>query len=104
MIIVDIRDGKQSTCRLHVHRHTRRIIPQSHSAGDAGAGDRAWFRFALMWTVASTGETCTWAGMQLYRVDGGKLAETWLMLHKLGSAWPDAAGQEHWTSKRAYRR
>ena len=34
-------------------------------------------------------------------IEGGKLAETWLTLLKLGSAWPDAAGQEHWTSKRA---
>ena len=65
------------------------------------AGDRAWFRFMLTWTDASTGETRTRAGMQLYRVEGGKLAETWLTLLKLGSAWPDAAGQEHWTSKRA---
>jgi hypothetical protein len=65
------------------------------------AGDRAWFRWTRMWTDPSTGERRTQAGMQLYRVEGGKLAETWLSLHKLGSAWPDAAGQEHWTSKRA---
>jgi hypothetical protein len=37
--------------------------------------------------------------MQLYRIEGGKLAETWLTLFKVGSAWPDAARQEHWTSK-----
>jgi hypothetical protein len=28
------------------------------------AGDRAWFRFTLMWTDASTGETRTRTGMQ----------------------------------------
>jgi hypothetical protein len=39
--------------------------------------------------------------MQLYRIEGGKLAETWLLLQKPGSAWPDAGGQDHWTSKRA---
>ena len=65
------------------------------------AGDREWFRFTRMWTDPSTGETRTQAGMQLYRVEGGKLAETWLALLKLGSAWPDTAGQEHLTSKRA---
>ena len=32
------------------------------------AGDRAWFRWTLMWTDPSTGETRTRAGMQLYRV------------------------------------
>jgi hypothetical protein len=62
-------------------------------------GDRAWFRFTLKWTDASTGETRTRAGMQVYRVERGKLAETWLTLLKPGSAWPDAGGQEHWTSK-----
>jgi hypothetical protein len=39
--------------------------------------------------------------MQQYQIDGGKLAETWVSLLKLGTAWPDTSGQEHWTSKRA---
>jgi len=30
------------------------------------------------------------AGMQVYRVEAGKLAETWLMFQPLGSAWADA--------------
>jgi len=62
--------------------------------------DRAWFLFTLMWNDASTGEKRTRAGMQLYRIEGGKLAETWLTLLGLGSAWPDVARQERWTSKR----
>ena len=36
--------------------------------------------------------------LQLYRIEGGKLAETWLMFQQPGSAWPDAVAQEHWTS------
>jgi hypothetical protein len=63
--------------------------------------DRAWFRFTLMWNDASTGQKRTRAGMQVYRIEGGKLAETWLTLLGLGSAWPDVAKQERWTSKRA---
>ena len=78
-------------------RPNTRIIVYDHEI----VGDRAWFHFMLTWTDASTGETRTRAGMQLYRVEGGKLAETWLTLLKLGSAWPDAVGQEHWTSRRA---
>jgi hypothetical protein len=35
--------------------------------------------------------------MQSYRIEAGKLAETWLTLLPLGSTWTDAA-QEHWTS------
>ena len=33
-----------------------------------------------MWTDPSTGDTRTQAGMQLYRAERGKLAETWLSL------------------------
>jgi hypothetical protein len=102
----------------HDESGTRQVTPEEYAAEIAAArrerpntrfivydheiaGDRAWFRFTLTWTDASTGETRTREGTQTYRVEGGKLAETWLSLHKLGSAWPDTAGQEHWTSKRA---
>ena len=78
-------------------RPNTRFIVYDHEI----AGDRAWFRFTLMWTDPGTSKTRTRAGMQTYRVEGGKLAETWLSLLKVGSAWPDAVGQEHWTSKRA---
>jgi hypothetical protein len=61
-------------------------------------GNRAWFRFTLKWTDANTGETHTRAGMQVYRIEGGKLVETWLQFQPPGSAWTDAVAQEHWTS------
>jgi predicted SnoaL-like aldol condensation-catalyzing enzyme len=61
-------------------------------------GDRAWFRFAFKWTDPKTGESRSRAGMQSYRIESGKLVETWLSMQPLGSAWPDAAAQEHWTS------
>ena len=58
-------------------------------------GDRACFRFTLKWTDSKTGETRT---LQVYRIETGKLAETWLMFQPLGSAWTDSVAQEHWTS------
>jgi hypothetical protein len=61
--------------------------------------DRAWFRFTLMWSDVSTGKKRTRAGMQVYRIEQGKLAETWLTLLAGGSAWPDIARQERWTSR-----
>ena len=61
-------------------------------------GDRAWFHFAFKWTDLKTGEARTRAGMQVYRIEAGKFAETWLMLQPIGSAWIDAVAQEHWTS------
>jgi SnoaL-like protein len=75
-------------------RPKTRFVVYDHSF----EGDRAWFRFTLKWTDTKTGETCTRAGMQLYRIEAGKLAETWLMFQPLGSAWTDAVAQEHWTS------
>jgi hypothetical protein len=36
--------------------------------------------------------------MQSYRIEDGKLAETWLSMQPLGSVWTDGAAQEHWTS------
>lgn len=75
-------------------RPNTRFVIYEHSF----VGDRAWFRFNLRWTDLSTGETQTRAGMQLYRIEADKLAETWLTLLPLGSAWPDTVAQEHWTS------
>ena len=71
-----------------------RIVVYDHSF----EGDPACFRFAFKWTDPKTGEPRSRAGMQSYRIEGGKLAETWLMLQPLGSAWTDAVAQEHWTS------
>lgn len=63
--------------------------------------DRAWFRFCMNWNDAGSGERRSRAGFQVYRIEAGKLAETWVMFFGLGSSWPDAAGQERWTSARA---
>jgi hypothetical protein len=60
--------------------------------------DSAWFRFAFKWTDQKTGEPRSRAGMQSYRIEGGKLAETWIAMHPLGSAWTYAVAQDHWTS------
>ena len=73
--------------------HTRFVVYE-HTF----SGDRAWYRFTLSWTDADTGETRTRAGMQLYRIEAGKLAETWLTLLPLGTEWPDEVAQETWTS------
>jgi hypothetical protein len=46
-----------------------------------------------------TGEKQSRAGMQSYRIEDGKLVETWITMRQLGTSWTDAA-QEHWTSAR----
>ena len=57
-------------------------------------GNRAWYRFEFRWTNPATGEARTQAGLQAYRIEDGKLAETWISLMPVGSTWPDpvAAG------------
>jgi hypothetical protein len=78
-------------------RHDRpdiRIVVYEH----AFLGDRAWYRFAMTWTDQSSGEARSRAGIQSYRTDGGKLAETWIAFQPLGSSWSDATAQIDWTT------
>jgi predicted SnoaL-like aldol condensation-catalyzing enzyme len=56
-----------------------RIVVYDHTF----EGNRAWFRFEFKWTDPKTGEKRTLAGMQVYRIEDGKLAETWLILQPL---------------------
>jgi hypothetical protein len=79
--------------KIHEERPGIRVVVYDHTF----AGDRAWFRFAFKWIDPKSGEPRSRAGMQSYRIENGKLAETWLVLQPLGSAWGDLA-QEHWTS------
>jgi hypothetical protein len=71
-----------------------RIVVYDHSFSN----DRAWFRFSFKWPDPKTGEPRSRTGMQSYRFENGKLAETWITLLPLGSAWTDAVAQERWTS------
>jgi hypothetical protein len=71
-----------------------RVVVYDHSFTD----NRVWFRFSFRWTDPRTGEPRSRAGMQSYRIENGRLAETWIALQPPGSAWTDAVAQEHWTS------
>ena len=83
--------------KLHKGHPGIRVAVYDHTFED----DRAWFRFMFTWPDPSTGERRTRAGMQSYRIEDDKLAETWVTLLPVGSAWNDAVAQEHWTSRRA---
>jgi hypothetical protein len=80
--------------KIRQERPDIRVVVYDHSF----EGDRAWFRFAFKWTDPKTGEPRSRAGMQSYRIEADKLAETWLAMQPLGSAWTDAVAQDHWTS------
>ena len=80
--------------KVREERPNIRVVVYDHSFKN----NRAWFRFAFKWPDPKTGEARTRAGMPVYRIEAGKLAETWLMFQPLGSAWTDAVAQERWTS------
>jgi hypothetical protein len=84
----------EELARIRAERPDIRVVVYDHSF----EGNRAWFRFAFKWPDPQTGEPRSRAGMQSYRIEAGKLAETWITLLPLGSAWTDAVAQEHWTS------
>ena len=80
--------------KLRQDRPDVRILVYDHSL----QGNRAWYRFTMKWTDRGSGEVRTRAGLQSYRIEAGKLAETWVILQPLGSSWSDPVAQETWTS------
>ena len=51
-------------------------------------GDRVWLRWTMVGTSAQTGEAVQRVGMQVYRLDGGRLVETWVLMPSTDMAWP----------------
>lgn len=80
--------------KLRQDRPDVRIVVYDHTF----QGNRAWYRFTMRWTDQSSGEVRTRAGTQVYRIENGKLAETWVTLQPMGSTWSDTKAQESWTS------
>lgn len=78
---------------IHAQRPDIRVIVFDHDF----LKDRAWFRFMFRWTDEQ-GKAATRAGMQSYRIEGGRLAETWIAMQPTGSAWADTP-QPTWTAR-----
>ena len=79
----------------HKDRPGIRVVVYDHSF----TTERAWFRFAFVWPDPASGERRSRAGMQSYRIEAGKLAETWITMLGLGTAWTDEP-QERWTLRK----
>jgi hypothetical protein len=79
---------------VHKARPGIRVVVYDHTF----TTDRAWFRFTFQWTDGATGEKQSRAGMQSYRIEDGKLAETWIAMMGLGTNWPDQP-QQSWTRR-----
>jgi len=50
-------------------------------------GDRVWVRWSFRGTDATTGRVIVRGGLQIYRIENGKLAETWVASLPDGADW-----------------
>ncbi|HEX6250901.1 MAG TPA: alpha/beta hydrolase-fold protein [Gemmatimonadaceae bacterium] len=57
----------------------------------AAIGDRLWVRWTMTGVSAATGATVRRMGMQAYRIEAGKLAETWMLMPPTDATWPENA-------------
>jgi len=53
--------------------------------------DKVWIRYTLQYTDPETGKKVNQKGLQVYRIEQDKLAETWLVLQEAGTEWPEVA-------------
>ncbi|MDY0871282.1 ester cyclase [Dongia rigui] len=79
--------------KLKAARPDIRIVVYDHVLQEKAA----WYRFTMQWSDQESGEMRSRAGLQSYRIEDGLLAETWVILQPLGSAWTDPVAQETWT-------
>ena len=94
--VVSREDYAAELIKVRAARPDIRVLVYEHQLSD----ERAWFRFAFKWTDPESGEARSQAGIQLYRIENGKLAETWVSLMPLGSSWSDEP-QTNWTTPKA---
>jgi hypothetical protein len=59
----------------------------------AVVGDRLWLRLTLYRTHPDTGQVVTRPALQVYRLEDGKFAETWVAYQGDGTTWPDTPDQ-----------
>lgn len=55
----------------------------------ASVGDRFWIRYTFRGGPDSTGPWPKRPGIQVYRLEDGRLAETWMLLRPGGTEWTD---------------
>jgi hypothetical protein len=44
----------------------------------------------MLGVVAATGDSMRRMGLQVYRLENGRLAETWILMDPAAAAWPEA--------------
>ena len=59
--------------------------------------NQAWLRYTMTYTSPETNKVVTRKGIQVYRIENGKLAETWMTLLGPGTKWADSTARKCWS-------
>jgi hypothetical protein len=73
---IEIKTLCEAISNLRFVEHDRAVAPP-----------KVWVRWTLTGTLVANGEPVTRAGIQIYRVENGRLAETWVLNRGMASSW-----------------
>ena len=73
---------------------TRQVLPDVrfliHDC--AAVGDRLWTRWTMVGTSTQSGQVVRRMAAQVYRIEDGRLVETWAIMLPGDGTWPEARG------------
>jgi hypothetical protein len=55
------------------------------------SGNMFWTRWSATGTDPTSGQSGSMTGIQIYRIENGRIVETWIATRPLGSSWPELA-------------
>ena len=80
-------------------KETRNSVPDIKFIvyDNAFSKNQAWLRYTMTYTSPETNELVTSKGIQVYRIENGKLAETWMIMLEPGTKWTDRNALKCWS-------
>ena len=80
-------------------KETRKLLPDVRFIvyDNSFSKDQAWLRYTMTYTSPETNELTTAKGIQVYRIEDGKLAETWMVMLEAGTSWADSSARKCWS-------
>lgn len=80
-------------------KETRNLLPDIKFIvyDNSFSKNQAWLRYTMTYTSPETNELVTRKGIQVYRIEDGKLAETWMTMLEPGTRWADSSARRCWS-------
>lgn len=80
-------------------KETRKLLPdiQFTVYDNSFSKNQAWLRYTMTYTSPETNKLVTKKGIQVYRIENGKLAETWMVMLESGTKWADSTALKCWS-------